>query len=409
MENRSVIASSGHKFRTKNISNRIQKIVISPIKEMSILADELNRKTGADIVSFGQGIPYLQTPEYIRNAAKTAIDEVDTGKYTLEPGITELRELVARDLEQTKRIGKIDGQREIMITVGCQEAVACALMSVIDPGDEVLFFSPGYASHIEQIILLGGKVKFVNSSLESGWVVDISDLGRMITPKTKAIIFSNPCNPTGKVFSKRELEQIADFAIVNDLIVISDETYDFLTYGGIKFFSMAALPQIRDRLVLCGSFSKKYGMTGYRIGYAFSDGGIVDQMLKAHDALAICAPAISQKEAVAALSGNKNFLSAYIAQLNKNRELMCKNLEEMGDFFEFTKPQGAYYVLAKYEMPEISSFNLALKILNDANVVLIPGQAFGPAGENCLRFSFAGEENAIKEGFNRLKKWQKKQ
>jgi aminotransferase len=408
MKNRSAIAASGHKFRTQNISRRIQSIVISPIKEMSILADEFARGSGGDIVSFGQGIPYLQTPLHIRDAVKLAVDEPDTGKYTLEPGITELRELVGRQIARSKNIADVQPQKEIMITVGCQEAVACALMSVIDPGDEVLFFSPGYASHMEQVVLFGGQVKCVNSTIESGWSLDLGTLEAAVNYKTKALIFSNPCNPTGKVFSRQDLETIADFAIKHDLIVISDETYDFLTYDGIEFVSMASLPQIRGRLILCGSFSKKFGMTGYRVGYAYSDSGIIDHMLKAHDALAICAPAVSQKAAIAALSDPGNFLPAYKERLMRNRELMCGRLAEMGDFFEFVKPQGAYYILARYKMAGIDSFDLALRILREARVILIPGQAFGPTGENCLRFSFAGDPAAIEEGFNRLKIWQKK-
>jgi len=407
MENRSAIAASGHKFRTENISQRIQNIVISPIKEMSILADQFARESGADIISFGQGIPYLQTPAYIRQAVKLAVDQPDTGKYTLEPGINELRELMAKDICKNKGVDAIDPEKEIMIAVGCQEAVACALMALIDPEDEVLFFSPGYASHMEQIVLLGGVVEFITSTLESGWAVDLGEMEKAVTKKTKAIIFSNPCNPTGKVFSKSELETIAAFAIKHDLIVVSDETYDFLTYGDTRYVSMAALPQIRSRLVLCGSFSKKFGMTGYRVGYAFADGGIIDHMLKAHDALAICSPAISQKAAIAAISGD-DFLPDYIGRLSQNRELMCGLLEQMSGFFEFAKPQGAYYILARYKMPGVDSFELALRIMREAHVITIPGQAFGPAGRDCLRFSFAGDSNLIEEGFNRLKQWQKK-
>lgn len=408
MKQKSAIEAFGDKERVKNISQRIRNISISPIKEMSILADKLVQKEGCDIVSFGQGIPYLDTPSHIKNAVKSAIDNPDTGKYTLEPGITRLRELVARDLESSKKIFRIDAQREVMITVGCQEAVACALLSVIGQGDEVLFFSPGYASHIEQIILFGGKIDFINSTIEKEWSVDLEEMEKAAGLKTKAIIFSNPCNPTGKVFARQELEKIAEFAIKHDLIIISDETYDFLSYD-FEFVSMASLPQIRDRLILCGSFSKKFGMTGYRVGYAFAESGIISQMLKAHDALAICAPAISQKAAIAALSGDNDFLLSYVRRLKDNRELMCRHLDEMKDFFEYVKPQGAYYILAKYKKAAVDSISLALKILYEAHVILIPGEAFGPSGKNCLRFSFAGGPELIKEGFSRLKKWQKKQ
>lgn len=408
MGQRSVFLAAGHKFRIKNISKRVQKIVISPIKEMSILADSFQEKTGADIISFGQGIPYFDTPAYIKNGIKLALNELDTARYTLEPGITRLRELVARDLEKRKGINKINEKKEIMISAGCQEAVACALASTIDNGDEVLLLSPSYASHIEQILQFGGVPRFVNLIEKNGWKIDFKELENKTTKKTKVIIFSNPSNPTGAVFERREIERLADFAIRHDLIIISDETYDFLLYDDVKHFSPASINKIRDRVILCSSFSKKFALTGYRVGYAFTECGILDHMLKVHDALAICAPAISQKAAITALLGQNNSVSDFVKKLLKNREIMCGELDKLKDFFNYQKPKGAYYILARYNFPKINSFDLALKILHAAKVITIPGGAFGPAGENHLRFSFACSPKEIEEGFRRLNKWIKK-
>ena len=428
-ENRSAIAVAGHKFRTKNISKRVQKIVISPIKEMSILADQLQEETGADIISFGQGIPYFDTPQHIKEAIKNSLADIDTAKYTLEPGITELRELIAKDLEKKKGILDIQSKKEIMVSVGCQEAVACAISAIIDEGDEVLLFSPGFASHIEQTIQFGGMPKFVAIDEEKGWKINFEILEKNVTAKTKAILFSNPSNPTGSVFSEEEINKLADFAIKNDLIVICDETYDFLVYDNVKHFSPASLPKMRDRVILCSSFSKRYAMTGYRVGFAFADEGIIDHMLKVHDALVICAPAISQRAAIAGLSGPQDSVSEFVEKLSQNRDIMCQKLDELKDFFEYQKPMGAYYILAKYKnLPfgqnlvsryarnklsetcgersrTINSFELALKILREACVITIPGAAFGPNGEGHLRFSFAGSPQEIEEGFQRLSSW----
>ncbi len=405
MEQRSAIAASGHKFRTKNISKRVQKIVISPIKEMSILADDFQEKTGADIISFGQGIPYFDTPDYIKEGVRNALEEISTAKYTLEPGITELRELISEFLAKSRNIKNIDAKKEVMVTSGCQEAVACALATIIDEGDEVLLFSPDYASHIEQIIQFGGVPVFVPLVEEKGWKIDIKHLKSKVTAKTKAIIFSNPSNPTGMVLNEKEIMELAVLAKEHNLIIIADETYDFLLYENKAHLSPVSINNIRDRVILCGSFSKKYALTGYRVGYAFSDAGIIDHMLKVHDAIAICAPAISQKAAIAALKGPQDSVVDFISKLSQNRDLMCAKLDEMKGIFEYQKPYGAYYILVKYKIPKINSFDLSLKILHEAHVITIPGAAFGPTGEGYIRFSFAGKPGEIEEGFKRLKKW----
>jgi len=396
---RSAIAWAGKKFRTKNISQRVQKIVISPIKEMSILADQfLAQHPKSHLVSFGQGIPFYDTPSHIKKAIRHALTEADTAKYTLEPGITELRELVAQKYQAKPS--------EIMISVGCQEAVACALATVLDPGDEVLIPSPTFASHIEQILQFNGRPKFFALDENHGWRLNLTAVERAFTKKTKAILFSNPANPTGAVLSQQELADLVDLARQKDLILIADETYDFLTYDNLRHISLAEFRQGQNNnLIICGSFSKKYALTGYRIGYAYASEGLIDHMLKVHDALAICAPAISQKAALAALKGPQDCVDRFIKGLSHNRDLMCHELDKMSDIFEYQKPRGAYYILVKYKKPALNSFKLALEILQRAQVITIPGAAFGPTGEGHIRFSFAGEPNDIPEGFKRLRRF----
>ncbi len=409
MKHRSAIAATGKKFRTKNISKRVQKIVISPIKEMSILADQLEEKIGLNkIISFGQGIPYLDTPSHIKIGARKALNKISTAKYTLEPGITELRNLVAEFLEKEKGIKNVKPKKEIMISVGCQEAMACALAATLDPGDEALIPSPTYASHIEQILQFNGVPKFIPMIEKDGWHLNFNELEKAITKKTKIVLLSNPSNPTGSVLSKKELFKLARFVKKHNLILISDETYDFLTYDGAKHISAGSIPFIRDRVIVANSFSKKYRMTGYRLGYAFANEGIIDHMLKAHDALVICAPAISQETAITALKETKKSRQSIKDLVNKltyNRKLICQELDKLSEYLKYQKPMGAYYILARVKIPKINSFKFALRILNEARVIVIPGAAFGPSGENHIRFSFAGEPENIKKGFSRLKKW----
>ncbi|HEY4509641.1 MAG TPA: aminotransferase class I/II-fold pyridoxal phosphate-dependent enzyme [Candidatus Paceibacterota bacterium] len=402
---RSAFEILGREVRTKNISQRVQRIVTSPIKEMSILADEFCQETGEDAISFGQGVPYFDTAEYIKDSIREALQEKETARYTLEPGITELRELIANDLISRKGIGNINYKREIMVSTGCQEAMVCALATVINEGDEVLVLSPSFASYSEQILLLGGTPVFVPLDEEKGWHLNVQALRERLSAKTKAMLFSHPSNPTGTVFSEEELRQLAEIAKERDLILITDETYDFLVYDGKAYVSPASFSDIRDRVILCGSFSKKYALTGYRVGYAFAEAGIMDQMLKVHDSLAICAPAISQKAAIAALRGGQESVAEFAKKLGENRQLMCEKLDELSDFFEYQKPEGAYYILARYRKPQMASVELAVKILQEAKVVTIPGAAFGPAGEGHLRFSFACSPEEIVEGFRRLHSW----
>jgi len=412
MKHRSAIAASGHKFRTKNISQRVQKIVISPIKEMSILADKLEERIGpGKIISFGQGIPYLDTPSHIKTGARNALNKISTAKYTLEPGITELRNLVAEFLKKEKGIKNVKPKKEIMISVGCQEATACALAATLDPGDEAIIPSPTYASHIEQILQFNGAPKFIPMVEKNGWHLNLKAFGKALTKKTKIVLLSNPSNPTGAVLSKQELVELARFIKKHNLILISDETYDFLTYDGAKHVSAGSIPFIRDRVIVVSSFSKKYRMTGYRLGYAFANESIIDHMLKVHDALAICAPAISQEAGIIALKEtekSKKSVKELVKKMAINRKLMIEELDKLSEFLEYQKPTGAYYILAKVKIKKINSFKLALRILNEAGVIVIPGAAFGPSGENHIRFSFAGEPENIKKGFSRLKKWLEK-
>ena len=243
---------------------------------------------------------------------------------------------------------------------------------------------------------------------KNGWSLNIESLKKAINKKTKAILFSNPSNPTGSVFSKQEIKALIEISQKHDLIIISDETYDFLLYDKVKHYSPASFPQAKERLILCGSFSKKFSLTGYRIGFAYADAGIIDHMLKVHDALVICAPAISQKAVITALKNKKESgisVARFVKGLIFNRELICKKLDELKDYFEYQKPKGAYYILAKYKFSKIDSFKMALKILHEARVITIPGAAFGKEGDHHIRFSFACSPQEIEQGFKRISNW----
>lgn len=390
---KSALEAAGKEFSTKGISKRVLGIMVSPIKEMRILAQEFD-----DVVSFGQGIPYIDTPDEIKKRLSEAVLHKDISKYTISPGLIELREKLAKKLED---IGISSNAKEILVTSGAMEAIFCAVMTIIEKGDEVIVFTPGFSSHIEQVILAGGTPVF-SSLRKEDWGIDIDDLKSKVTEKTKAIIISNPNNPTGTVYSKEDLVKVAAVAKEKDLFIISDDPYNFLVYEG-EYFSIASIPEIKEKVIACFSFSKEFAMTGYRLGYAVASEGIINNMMKVHDACCICAPAVSQQAGLIALDVGKNASDLVKAALTNNREIICMGLSKIKNI-SYVKPSGAYYVLVKYNKSE-DSVSVALDILKKVHVEVVPGSAFGPEGEGHIRLSFGGKPDKLEEGTRRLKQY----
>jgi aminotransferase len=396
---RSALVASGKVYQTRGISQRVAQITISAIKEMPLIASKLG-----GCVSLGQGIPSFPTPAHIIEAVSLRMrEDPDSGKYTLGPGLPVLREAVA--VELSRRIArKVDPDKEICVTVGAMEALSTAVLTVVDRGDEVILPSPNYASHIEQVLLAEGVPVFV-PLFEANWQLNVEGIQKAITPRTKAMILCNPHNPTGANFAEADLRMLADVAKANNLFVICDETYDFLVYDGLPHFSLTAIPGLEDRIIATFSFSKKYAMTGWRVGYVYAAEGVLDQIMKIHDAVAICAPSLSQYAALAALGGPQVCVAAIKAALQRRRDLVCERLTDLNEFFDYVQPQGAYYLMARYKQPGVASMAFALRLLHEARVITIPGAAFGPTGENHIRISFGGAEAEINEAFDRMKKW----
>ncbi len=390
---KSALETEGKTFRKKGISKRVLDIMVSPIKEMRILAREYD-----DVISFGQGIPFPDTPRQIKEKLASLILERDVSKYSISPGLLELREKASKKLLELNI--HADPKKEMLVTNGAIEGIFCAVMSLIEEGDEVIMFTPGFSSHIEQVLLAGGIPIF--SELCENWGIDFDNLKSKITKKTKAIIVSNPNNPTGSVYPKKDLLRLAELALENEFLIISDDPYNFLVYEG-EYFSLASLPEMKNSLVSCFSFSKEYAMTGYRLGYAVASEGILNQMMKIHDACCICAPVISQHAGIIALDLGRKISAPLKESLAKNRELIVSGLNEIKGI-SFVKPNGAYYVFLRYSK-KMDSVDLAIDILKKARVEVVPGSAFGPAGEGHIRLSFGGKPEEIKEGLKRLKKY----
>lgn len=396
---RSALAMSGYATRTKGISKRIQSITVSAIKEMMHLALAV-----PDAISLAQGTPDFQTPAHIRERVK---EELDTnphiGKYAPLAGYPALKEAIAAHLKRKRGI-VADPQRELYVTIGAMEAIASAIMTVADPGDEVILFSPCFPSHISHIRLSEAASVFVKFDEERGWAFDISAFERAITPKTKAVVLCSPSNPTGTVLSEDDVRAISKMAVQHDFWVITDEPYDFLVYDNARFFSASQVPEIKNRLISCFSLSKEYAMTGWRVGYVYAEAGVINQMLKIHDAFAVCAAAPSQYAALAALQGDQSVVQSFKEEFARRRNLMCARLDRLPDLFSCAKPQGAYYLFPKI-VPPIDDYAFAIRLLKETRVIVVPGGAFGPGGDGHVRLCFAMSEAAINEAFDRIEKW----
>ena len=302
----------------------------------------------------------------------------------------------------------VDAEREVFISCGSMEALAGAICTVIDRGDEVLIPSPNYASHIEQILFAEGVPVFVPTIEKEGWKLDVERFRQAVTPRTKAVLICNPMNPTGSVFSPEDIRAIADLAIEKDLFVIADEADDFLVYSPHSHTSFAAMPDLKDRLIAAFSFSKMYCMTGWRVGYLYAPSRITDQVLKVHDAFAICAPTVSQYAALAALRATNGadgegdrFIARLVAALDERRKTACARLDRLSALFSYETPQGAYYIFPRIVPQGVKSIDLALRLLYEAKVITIPGSGFGPTGEGHIRLSFGATESEIDQAFDR--------
>lgn len=380
-------------------SNRVKQISKSAIHEMTRLSKEIE-----DVAFLSWAKPTSDTPEHIKEGAIAAIRNGLAGGYSETSGLSKLREEIVKKL---KRDNNIDADvSQVIVTVGAIEGLSATVMAMIDPGDEVILPSPTYSTHIRQVVIASGKPVFVPTIEEEGFVLDIEGIKNAITPKTKAIVYCSPSNPTGTVFSEEELRKLAKVAIDNNLMVITDEAYEYFTYDGHKHFSIGSIPEMKKSVVSCFTFTKTYAMTGWRVGYLHADEELIPQIGKAHIPLAICAPVVSQYAALAALQGSQDCVVKFGEHYLATRNLMCERLDTLNSVFEYKKPGGSYLMFPKMITEEgKDSATFCKKLLREAKVSTTPGIAFGPTGERHLRLSFCVPDDMINKAFDRMEKY----
>jgi aminotransferase len=338
---------------------------------------------------------------HIGKAAIEAINKGFVDGYSVSLGLVELRQEIVKKL---KRDNNIDANiSQIIVSVGAIEGLAAAVMACIDPGDEVILPSPTYSTHVNQVILASGKPVFVPTIEEQGFILDIEAIKKAVTPKTKAIIYCSPSNPTGTVFSEGQLRQIAEIALEHNLMVITDEAYEYFTYDGHKHFSIGSMPEMQKNVVSCFTFTKTYAMTGWRIGYLHAHEELIPQINKAHIPFAICTPVVSQYAALGALKGPQDCVRNFREKYLRARNLMCERLDKLSHVFEYQKPGGSYLMFPKIILKQgEDSKTFCEKLLREAKVSTTPGNDFGPTGQGHLRLSFCVSEDMINKAFDRM-------
>jgi aminotransferase len=354
-----------------------------------------------DVAFLSWAKPTSDTPEHIKEGAIAALRAGLVGGYTENAGLLELREEIVKKL---KRDNNVDANvSQIMVTVGAIEGLAAAVMALVDPGDEVIVPSPTYSTHVRQVIIASGNPVFVPTIEEEGFILDIQGIKDAITPKTKAIMLCTPNNPTGTVLAERQLRQLAEIALENNLMVVTDEAYEYFVYDGREHFSMASIPEMKRNVISCYTFTKTYAMTGWRIGYLHADEEVIPQIGKAHIPLAICAPVVSQYAALAALKSSQECVDRFRSHYLSARNVMCERLDRLDSLFAYEKSHGSYLMFPRILLEEgKDSTAFCKRLLKEGGVSTTPGIAFGPTGQGHLRLSFCVPEEEIHKAFDRM-------
>ena len=391
---------------TSPFSDRLLVMQESATIAMAKKARELMAK-GFDVINLSFGEPDFQTPQYIKDAAKQALDDGYTF-YTPVPGIPELRQAICDKFKRDNQLDFLPNQ--IVVSTGAKQALANVVLSLVNPGDEVIVFAPYWVSYEEMVKLAEGTPVTLVGSLENDYKVTAAQLEAAITPRTKLIMYSSPCNPTGSVFSRAELGEIAAvLARHPQVYALADEIYEYINFVG-EHASLANFAEIKDRVITVNGFSTGSAMTGWRLGYLSARQDIASACEKMQSQITSGSCSITQRAGLAALRGGRASADEMVAAYRRRRDLVLEIVKDIPDFNTPT-PSGAFYIF-----PEVSAYfgrtapdgsiiqnssDLALFLLNDALVSAVSGDAFG--APECIRFSTAAADDKLVEAFKRIK------
>lgn len=382
---------------SRSLSSRAAKIVQSEIRAMSIECE----KVGG--INLAQGVCDTEAPIQVRRGAQLAIDH-GFNSYTRFDGLRELREAIARKMSEYNRI-QADPETEITVSAGSTGAFYCACLALLNPGDRVIVLEPYYAYHVNTLLAVEAIPSYVTMR-PPDWTFAPEDLEAAVTPRTRGIVVNTPANPSGKVFSRTELEWIAGFARRHDLFVFTDEIYEYFVHDGRAHVSAGSLPGMAERTITISGFSKTFSITGWRIGYSVSDARWAQMIGYMNDLVYVCAPApLQYGVAIGIEELEPEYYRELSAQYAKKRDLICETLQRAG--LPPFVPQGAYYVLASVaRLPGATSKEKAMYLLSRTGVASVPGEAFyhGLGGKDLARFCFAKPDAELDEACRRIER-----
>jgi aspartate aminotransferase len=387
---------------TAEIAERISTISVSSTLKVSADAERLRRE-GVDVVDFGAGEPDLPTPANIKQAAIRAIDANFT-KYTNAGGTQELREAICE--RHQKDFGTNYSVSECMATVGGKHAIFNLIQALINPGDEVIIPVPYWVTYKDVVNYAGGVCVFVETDESTGFEVSAAMIERHLTPKTKLVIINSPCNPSGGVLSKEEFRAIYDLTSRREIFLMTDECYCQFLYEA-QPFSIAAVPGAKEMVVVAGSLSKTYAMTGWRVGFALAPAPIIGAMMKLQSHSTSNPTSIAQKAAVEALRGSQDSVPEMLAEYRRRRDFVVARLRQINGVSIVT-PKGAFYaypnISAAYGSGRVTnSMQFSTALLEQAHVAVVPGEAFGT--QDHVRISYAASMTELQRGLDRIHKF----
>ena len=355
-----------------------------------------------DVVDFTLGDPDVQTHQAIKDAACLAIQEGRT-RYSQNAGLLALRETIHDYYLRKEGLDyKADG--ETIVTVGAMEGLYLALLTLLDPGDEVLIPAPYYVNYVQMCQMCHAVPVVIDNPMADALSFNVEDLEAAITSRTKVIMINTPSNPTGRIIPRDKIEAIAEIAVRHDLVVISDEVYKSLIYERKDYRSIAAMEGMRERTVLINSLSKEFCMTGWRIGYVLGPSEVIEGMIKLQENVAACAPLPSQYAAIEALSGKEDYSSHMLEVFRHRRDILTEGIRSVPGL-SCTAPEATFYLMVDISATGMGSEEFAFELLKKEHVALVPGITYGKCCDRYVRIAFTVDEDIISEGVRRIRKF----
>ena len=377
----------------KILSSKVTGIKPSGIRKFFDIAEQMD-----DVISLGVGEPDFPTPWHIR---REGIRSLEAGKtrYTSNHGLLSMRQEISSYIARKYGV-TYNSETEILVTVGGSEAIDAAIRAIVENGDEVVIPQPSYVCYEPITVLAGGVPVIIETKAENDFRITPEELKAAITPKTKALILPYPCNPTGAVMRKSDLEAIAEVIKDTNIIVISDEIYAELTFGGEKHTCFASIDGMKERTVVVNGFSKAYSMTGWRMGYACGPEEILNQITKIHQFAIMCAPTTSQFAAVEALKNGDDDIAKMVEEYDMRRRIIVDGFNKLG--LTCREPLGAFYAFPSISSTGMTCEDFCEKLLYSKKVAIVPGTAFGRGGEDFVRASYCYSVDHIKTALKRI-------